>query len=83
MVRNAQCSCGAVTAVCEGGRATFRSCPICAATIAYTLDSMPGVVAIPIGAFAGPESAPEPEYSVYESRKHSWVSITGPVEHYD
>jgi hypothetical protein len=31
-------------------------------------------VAIPVGAFAGPEF-PTPEISVYEKRKHSWVSL--------
>lgn len=130
MTRQAECSCGAVKAVCEGepvrvsvchcrncqrrsgssfavqarwpaaqvtltgemrdwvlagdeSRATFRSCPVCSATIAYTIDSMPGVVAIPVGAFADPAFAPGPEYSVYESRKHGWVEIVGDMAHYD
>jgi len=44
---------------------------------------MPGVIAIAIGAFADPDFPP-PEYSVYEERKHKWVTIVGDdVEHYD
>jgi hypothetical protein len=63
----------------------FRSrfCPECGATIAYTIEAMPGVTAIPVGAFADP-GFPPPEYSVYEDRKHAWVSITGAgTEHFD
>jgi hypothetical protein len=60
----------------ESGR-WFRSrfCPECGATIAYTIEAMPGLTAIPVGAFADP-GFPPPEYSVYEERKHGWVAIT-------
>ena len=68
----------------DGGRATFFFCPTCGSGVAYTLEAMPGLIAIPIGTFADPDFAPGPEYSVYESRKHHWVEITGDtVEHYD
>lgn len=66
-----------------GGHATFRFCPDCGATIAYAVDTMPGLTAIPIGAFADP-SFPPPHYSVFESRKHAWLAISGDgIEHYD
>ena len=60
----------------SGGRAEFRFCPDCGSTVAYVIDAMPGVTAIPIGAFADPQF-PGPQYSVYENRKHRWVEIVG------
>jgi hypothetical protein len=60
----------------SGSLATFRFCPRCSATIAYVSEGMPGVTAVPIGAFADP-TFPAPSYSVYENRKHSWVAILG------
>jgi len=61
----------------EGGRATFRFCPQCGSTVAYVLDTMPGLTAVPLGLFADPGFTPWPRFSVYESRKHGWVEITG------
>ncbi len=70
--------------VSETGKgATFRFCPVCSATIAYVTETMPGIAAIPIGAFADPHF-PAPDYSVYEGRKHQWVAIVGDaIDHYD
>ena len=66
----------------SGNTATYRFCPACGSTIAYSIDAWPEVVAIPLGAFAGTE-LPAPGYSVYESRKLSWVEILGEaVEHH-
>lgn len=65
----------------SGGLATYRFCPRCGSTIAYENEGMPGVVAIPLGAFADPEF-PAPRFSVYEERRHAWVAILGDhVEH--
>jgi hypothetical protein len=65
----------------SGASATFRFCPTCGGTIAYVIDALPGLTAIPLGAFADP-SFPPPHFSVYESRKHPWVTILGDqVEH--
>ncbi|MEO1090031.1 MAG: GFA family protein [Pseudomonadota bacterium] len=65
----------------SGHRATYRFCPICGSTIAYVIEGWPGVTAIPVGAFADP-CFPEPRFSVYEHRKHSWIDILGDeVEH--
>lgn len=67
----------------SGGRATFRFCPQCGATIAYSVDTMPGLTAIPLGAFADP-GLPPPDYSVYEARKHAWLTISGEgIDHFD
>lgn len=60
----------------SGNRATFYFCPTCGGTIAYTAEAMPGVTAIPLGTFADPQF-PAPHYSVYEDRKHAWVTILG------
>ena len=67
----------------SGGVATFRFCPICSATIAYVTESMPELVAVPVGAFADPGFTPLPEYSVYEGRMYPWVEIKGDMEHWD
>ncbi len=66
----------------EGTRVTFRFCPTCGATVYYDIADMPGVIAVPVGAFADP-TFPAPTVSVYEARKHSRVTVPGQVEHYD
>jgi hypothetical protein len=58
----------------EGGRATFHFCPDCGATVFYYLAGEDDVVAVPIGAFADP-AFPAPTRSVYETRRHEWVSV--------
>ena len=65
----------------SGHRATYRFCPTCGSTLAYVIEGWPGVVAIPVGAFADP-NFPSPRFSVYEHRKHDWVAVLGDeVEH--
>lgn len=66
----------------EGCHITFRFCPTCGATMAYTIDAMPGVTAVPVGAFADP-AFPPPTFSVYEARRHGWVSVPADIEHMD
>ena len=67
----------------EGNRTRFLFCPACGSTIAYTLQSNPDLVAVPVGAFADP-AFPPPSYSVYEERKHAWVAVVGEnVQHID
>jgi hypothetical protein len=56
----------------EGNRITFRFCPVCGATVYWTLGSLPDLVAVAVGNFADPDF-PAPRVSVYESRRHSWV----------
>lgn len=66
-----------------GGAATFSFCPECGSSVHYVHDALPGLTGVAIGAFADP-TFPGPEYSVYESRKHAWVAITGEgVDHLD
>lgn len=65
----------------SGGRATYRFCSNCGSTVAYVVSGMPGVIAIPMGAFADPKF-PSPRFSVYEERKHAWVAVLGDdIEH--
>jgi hypothetical protein len=68
----------------EGSEISFRFCPTCGATVYYTINDDPELVAIPVGAFADPEFQ-TPTRSVYESRKHGWVVVpSGPdVVHLD
>lgn len=67
----------------SGASAHFHFCGQCGGTIAYTNDTMPGLIAIPLGLFADPHFPP-PQFSVYEERKHDWVTIAGDgVEHWD
>jgi hypothetical protein len=46
----------------------------------YEIDDMPGIVAVPVGAFADP-GFPPPVFSVYEDRMHSWVKMPEHIEH--
>ena len=65
----------------SGRRATYRFCPHCGSTVAYVIEAWPGVVAVPLGAFADP-GFPAPRFSVYEHRKHAWTCVLGEeVEH--
>jgi hypothetical protein len=65
----------------SGGRAHYNFCPQCGSTVTYTHENWPGLVAIPVGAFADPAFSP-PHFSVYEHRKHRWTIVLGEhVEH--
>lgn len=64
----------------SGGRIRFHFCPVCGATVHYTIDGHEELIAIPVGAFAEP-SFHAPAYSVYEGRMHSWVKVPANVEH--
>ncbi|HET9626536.1 MAG TPA: GFA family protein [Kofleriaceae bacterium] len=58
----------------EGGRATFRFCPTCGATVYYEIEAMPDVIAVAVGAFADP-TFPAPTVSVYSVRRHPWAAM--------
>jgi hypothetical protein len=62
-----------------GDERRFRFCPECGATVYYTIPTDPGLVAVPIGAFADP-AFPPPRISVWESRRHPWVSVPPDAE---
>ena len=69
--------------IADSGRsATYRFCPECGSTVLYTNEGFPGLVAVPLGAFAGEsadggEALPAPGHSVYEHRKKEWVAVLG------
>ncbi|MBK8323527.1 MAG: GFA family protein [Betaproteobacteria bacterium] len=65
-----------------GSECTFRFCPACGATVYYTLEHFPEVIAIPVGAFAD-ASFPAPSISVYEERMHAWVHMPTDIDHRD
>ena len=66
----------------EGSAARVHVCPLCGAPVFYRLDAVPGVVAIPVGAFADPEFPP-PRVSIYEERMHRWLRFADGLEHID
>jgi hypothetical protein len=67
----------------EGGdKRSFHFCPDCGSTVYYTLATLPGMVAIPVGGFADP-SFPPPLVSIYESRRHAWVELAAEIERHD
>ena len=66
----------------EGSAATFRFCPTCGATVYYDSDGMPGLIAVPVGAFADP-AFPAPRVSVYEARRHPWAAAPADAEQFD
>lgn len=55
----------------------FHFCPECGATVYYFTDAEH--IAIPVGALADP-SFPQPQVSVWESRRHAWVTLPDGVE---
>ena len=66
----------------SGNEATLHFCPTCGDTVYYTMDAVTGFMVIPVGSFADP-SFPPPQFSVYETRKHPWLQLTGDLERFD
>lgn len=62
----------------EGNACRFHFCPRCGATVHYAYDEQFRVV--PVGAFADPAFA-APTVSVYEERRHAWVSVPEGAKH--
>jgi hypothetical protein len=60
----------------HGEARIFRFCPECGATVFYTAESAPELIAVPVGAFADPEFPP-PRVSVREERQHPWLDLRG------
>ena len=63
-----------------GGSGTFHFCPVCGATVYYVLDSMEGLIGVPVGAFSQP-AFPAPTISVFEECMHPWVKMPEDIEH--
>lgn len=66
----------------SGAALTHSFCPDCGATVYYIQTALPDIVAVPLGAFADP-AFPPPRFSVYERRRHAWVSVPEGAERSD
>jgi len=66
----------------NGEERRFRFCPECGGTVYWTTDEASDLIAVPLGAFADP-AFPPPRVSVYESRRHPWVELSGTIERDD
>ena len=66
----------------EGNRITLRFCPVCGSTLYWTLSGFPDVIAVAIGNFAD-RDFPAPRISVYERRRHPWVTVPAGADHID
>jgi hypothetical protein len=64
----------------SGEPITFHFCPQCGSTVYWVLDAAPDLIAVAVGAFADP-AFPPPRHSVYERRRHGWVTVPESVEH--
>jgi hypothetical protein len=64
----------------SGNRIMFNFCPACGSIVHYWIEGREDLVAVPLGAFADPQF-PAPAFSVYERRKHPWVSLPIHLEH--
>ena len=66
----------------RGERRTFSFCPECGATVFYTTESAPDLIAVPVGAFADP-TFPPPTVSVRGVRRHPWLALSDEVEQHE
>jgi hypothetical protein len=68
----------------EGGRCAYSFCPACGAKVYYRIDTQPGLIAIPAGAFAD-LSFPPPSLSFYHgTRRCQWVEVRAePLQTFD
>jgi hypothetical protein len=57
----------------DGEERTFSFCPTCGATVYYVVGTETEAIAVPVGAFADP-GFPPPTRSVWERRRHPWVT---------
>src|ERR671924_113502 len=57
-----------------GESRTYSFCPDCGATVFWSSEDQPDLVAVAVGAFADP-AFPQPRVSVWEKRRHAWVDL--------
>ena len=50
-------------------------CPDCGTTVHYRIDTQPGVIAIPVGAFADPSFPPPFQSFYHDSWRCEWIEI--------
>ncbi|MGR5237519.1 GFA family protein [Vibrio alfacsensis] len=60
----------------------YEFCPACGTTMRLLFSAAPDHAIIPIGLF-GNKEFPAPSVSIYEQRKHGWVSFECTIEHFD
>jgi hypothetical protein len=65
-----------------GEERRFGFCPECGGTVFWTTGEAADLIAVPLGAFTDP-AFPHPRISVYESRRHPWVELSGAIERDD
>jgi len=65
-----------------GARFRFRFCPACGSTVFHTEEGVEDSVAVAVGAFGDP-SFPPPQVSVYDCRRHPWVTLPRGVAAFD
>ena len=59
----------------QGGCIIYNFGPECGASVHYRIDTQPGVIAIPVGAFADPSFPPPFQSFYHDSRRCDWVEI--------
>ncbi len=64
----------------SGNHVQYEFCPACGTTMRLQLPDAPDYAIIPMGLFNNKEF-PEPTVSIYEQRKHGWVSFDCTMEH--
>ncbi|WP_373355609.1 GFA family protein [Pseudoroseicyclus sp. CXY001] len=65
----------------QGSRITFRFCPVCGTNLFHTEEGGDWVTGA-VGAFADPD-LPPPRASIYESRRHGWVTVPEGTRRFD
>ena len=79
-IPEARCRSQARPARTRGSATAVRSSPITSALVAATLHwelaDLPDMIVVAVGAFADPTFL-TPQVSVYGSRRHPWVDISG------
>ena len=66
----------------QGARFVFRFCPVCGTTLFHTEEGNDESVSVAVGAFADP-SFPPPRVSIYDSRRHPWVTLPPGTKAFD
>ena len=63
----------------EGFWARMHFCPGCGVMVWYEIERRPGIVSIPVGAFADPDF-PAPLVEVYPEKRCSWLPELAPAQ---
>lgn len=66
----------------QGGTFTFHFCPHCGSTVFHTEHGVEEFVMVAVGAFADP-AFPPPQDSVYDCRRHPWVTLPASLVVFD